>query len=199
MESMLEKIQLVKQKIQKVIFLIFYASSFKKFGQNSTLCYPFKIEGAKFISIDSKSYINENAWLLALQKGKTAPKINIGSGTYIGRFSHIVSVREIEIAQNVLISDKVYISDNLHDYKDISSPIKSQEIFCKKTVYIGENSWLGENACVIGASVGKHCVIGANAVVTTDIPDYSLAVGIPAKVIKKFNHQSKKWEKINSL
>ena len=75
---MLEKIQLVKQKIRKAIFFIFYASSFKKFGQNSTLCYPFKIEGAKFISIASKIYINESAWLLALQKDKTLPKINIG-------------------------------------------------------------------------------------------------------------------------
>ena len=194
---MLEKIQLVKQKIRKAIFLIFYASSFKKFGQNSTLCYPFKIEGAKFISIESKIYINEGAWLLALQKEKTPPKINIGSGTYIGRFSHIVCVRKIEIAKNVLVSDKVYISDNLHDYKDIGTPIKSQDVLCKNPIYIGQNSWLGENVCVIGASVGKHCVIGANAVVTTDIPDYSLAVGAPAKVIKKFNQQSKEWEKIN--
>ena len=80
---MLEKIQLVKQKIRKAIFFIFYASSFKKFGQNSTLCYPFKIEGAKFISIASKIYINESAWLLALQKDKTPPKIKIGRGTYI--------------------------------------------------------------------------------------------------------------------
>jgi acetyltransferase-like isoleucine patch superfamily enzyme len=61
---------------------------------------------------------------------------------------------------------------------------------------IGEGSWLGENVCVIGASIGKHCVIGANSVVTKDIPDYSVAVGIPAKVIKKYNFNKCEWEKI---
>ena len=96
-----------------------------------------------------------------------------------------------------MISDKVYISDNLHDYKDISIPIKAQEILEKSPVVIGENSWLGENVCVIGASVGRHCVIGANSVVINNIPDYSIAVGSPAKVIKKFNHISKTWDKVN--
>lgn len=64
---------------------------------------------------------------------------------------------------------------------------------------IGEGSWLGENVCVIGASVGKHCTIGANAVVTKDIPDYSVAVGIPAKVIKQYNFKTQRWERINNI
>ena len=51
-------------------------------------------------------------------------------------------------------------------------------------------------SCIIGASVGKHCVIGANAVVTKDVPDYCVAVGAPAKIIKKYNLKNKKWEKI---
>lgn len=58
---------------------------------------------------------------------------------------------------------------------------------------IGEGSWIGENVCVIGASVGRHCVIGANAVVTKDIPDYSVAVGAPARVIKKYNFNRGAW------
>ena len=62
---------------------------------------------------------------------------------------------------------------------------------------IGEGSWLGEHVCVIGASIGKHCVIGANAVVVHDIPDYSVAVGAPARVIKKFNEDSNSWVMIN--
>ena len=61
---------------------------------------------------------------------------------------------------------------------------------------IGEGTWLGEGVCVIGAKIGKGCVIGANAVVTKDIPDYSVAVGSPAKVIKKYNSDTKRWEKL---
>ena len=194
---MIEFMQLVKEKIQKVFFLLFLKSSFKKFGKRSTLCFPFRINGSEFISIGEKVHIYEGSWILALKNDGIAPIINIGDGTYVGRFSHIVGVSKVEICNNVLISDKVYISDNLHDYKDISIPIKAQEILEKSPVVIGENSWLGENVCVIGASVGRHCVIGANSVVINNIPDYSIAVGSPAKVIKKFNHISKTWDKVN--
>ena len=102
------------------------------------------------------------------------------------------------ISNDVLISDKVYISDNLHNYKDINIPIKNQNIIDKGTVIIGKHTWLGENVCVIGASVGKHCVIGANSVVLKDIPDYSIAVGSPARVIKKYNKNTNVWEKVNN-
>ena len=67
------------------------------------------------------------------------------------------------------------------NYQDIKLPIKSQAVVFKKSVYIGDHSWLGENVCVIGASVGRHSVVGANSVVTSDIPDYSIAVGSSCK------------------
>ena len=195
---MIEIIQLIKVKIQKVIFLIFYKSSFYKFGKNSTILYPFRINGAKFISISNKVHVNEGSWILALKINDKKPIINIGEGSYIGRFAHIVGVSKVEICANVLIADKVYISDNLHDYKDISMPIKEQGIVAKSPVIIGDSTWLGENVCVIGASVGKHCVIGANSVVLSDIPDCCVAVGSPAKVIKRFNKSTGNWEKVNN-
>ena len=194
---MINFIQSITQKIQKIIFILFYSSSFKKFGKKSTLSFPFRVNGAKYISIGKKVHVNEGAWILALKINEKNPIINIGEGTYIGRFTHIVGVSDVKICDNVLISDNVYISDNLHDYKDVKMPIKSQEILEKGPVEIGENTWLGENVCVVGASVGIHCVIGANSVVTKDIPDYSIAVGSPAKVIKKFNSTTKTWDKVN--
>jgi len=194
---MINFIQSITQKIQKIIFILFYSSSFKKFGKKSTLSFPFRVNGAKYISIGKKVHVNEGAWILALKINEKNPIINIGEGTYIGRFTHIVGVSDVKICDNVLISDNVYISDNLHDYKDVKMPIKSQEILEKGPVEIGENTWLGENVCVVGASVGIHCVIGANSVVTKDIPDYSIAVGSPAKVIKKFNSITKTWDKVN--
>ena len=192
---MIEIIQSIRHKVNKVFFLIFYKSSFNRFGKHSTLTFPFKVNGAKFISIFKKVHISEGAWLLAM-KVKKKPRIIIGNGSYIGRFSHIVSISKVEICSNVLISDKVYISDNLHAYKDIMKPIKDQEIYEKQSVVIGEHTWIGENVSVIGASVGKHCVIGANSVVTSNIPDYCVAVGIPARIIKKYNNTNGKWEKI---
>ena len=135
---------------------------------------------------------------MALNTLSDTPEIEIGDEVYIGRFSHIVSVKSVKIGKNVLISDKVYISDNLHEYKDIDIPIKKQKIINKSIVSIGDNSWLGENSCIIGASIGKHCVIGANSVVLSDIPDYSIAVGTPARVIKRYNRDKNIWEKYNA-
>ena len=63
---------------------------------------------------------------------------------------------------------------------------------------IGEGSWLGTKVTVVGnVHIGKHCVIGANSVVTKNIPDYSIAVGIPARVVKQYNFETKCWERIS--
>ncbi len=193
---MIEFCQNIKLKFQKVFFLLFYKSSFSSFGSRSTLLFPFKVNGAKYIRIGKKVHINEHAWLLSHQIYEHDPKIEIGDDTYIGRNAHIVSVRDVKIGSSVLIADKVYISDNLHDYQEIEIPIKSQPVVFKKSVCIGDHSWLGENVCVIGASIGKHSVVGANSVVISDIPDYSIAVGSPAKVIKQYNHQTNQWERV---
>ena len=195
---MLEIVQKFKNKVNKLLFIIFYKSSFKRFGKKSTICFPFQIDGARHIKIADKVHIHTNSWLLALNTLSDTPEIEIGDEVYIGRFSHIVSVKSVKIGKNVLISDKVYISDNLHEYKDIDIPIKKQKIINKSIVSIGDNSWLGENSCIIGASIGKHCVIGANSVVLSDIPDYSIAVGTPARVIKRYNRDKNIWEKYNA-
>tara|TARA_B100000902_G_scaffold18397_1_gene22046 strand:+ start:614 stop:1201 length:588 start_codon:yes stop_codon:yes gene_type:complete len=194
---MLELVQKTREIIHKLLFLLVYKHSFKSFGKKSTICFPFKIDGAKYITIGNKVHIHSNSWFLALKNQIKQPKIQIDDGVYIGRFSHIVSVSSIKIGKNVLISDKVYISDNLHEYRDINIPIKNQKILEKNNVSIGNNTWLGENTCVIGASIGNHCVIGANSVVLSDIADYSIAVGSPARVIKKYDFKTKNWEKVS--
>jgi acetyltransferase-like isoleucine patch superfamily enzyme len=178
------------------VFRALFAHRFKAFGRKTVLVSPDKIEGEEYIVLEDNVSINSMAWLLAVKQGKVEPKLLIKEGTVIGRFSHIVALQHVEIASNVLIADKVYISDNIHDYRDINIPIIKQPVLFKASVIIGESSWVGENVSIIGASIGRHCVIGANAVVTNDIPDYSVAVGSPAKVIKQFNVEKNEWQKV---
>lgn len=120
----------------------------------------------------------------------------IEDGCTIGHFNHIYATKRIVLRKDVLTADKVYISDNMHGYEDVGTTILRQPVVQRNTVEIGEGSWLGENVSVIGANVGKHCVIGANSVVTHDIPDYSVAVGSPAKVIKRYDFGLRKWIKV---
>ncbi|HLD22995.1 MAG TPA: acyltransferase [Sulfuricurvum sp.] len=179
--------------LQRLWFASLFAHSFKYFGKKVAILNPDIIEGARYISLGDYVSINSKVWLLALQQDNITPQLIIKERTTIGRFAHIVAIRNIIIGKNVLIADKVYISDNLHAYEDITRAIMDQPIVFKKCVEIGENSWIGENVSVIGASIGKHCVIGANSVVTHDIPDYSVAVGAPARVIKRYNSTTHQW------
>jgi acetyltransferase-like isoleucine patch superfamily enzyme len=155
-----------------------------------------RIEGKENIYIGENVVIQKMTWLAAVPITKYSRCcLKIEKGSIIGNFNHIYATECIHIEENVLIADKVYIADNLHQYTEPYIPIMKQPILQLKSIKIGSGSWIGENVCIIGANIGKHCIIGANAVVTNDIPDYSVAVGIPAKVIKRYNHQMCQWER----
>lgn len=91
----------------------------------------------------------------------------------------------------------MYITDCDHEYRDIDIPVMDQGIVQRgQTVSIGDGSYIGINSVIVGnVKVGKHCVIGSNSVVTKDVPDYCVAVGSPAKVIRQHNIRMGEWIK----
>ncbi len=182
------------KKIKRDGYMLFHKGQFCSWGCHSRIISPLQIDGPSNIFIGSNVLVEYKTWLAALPlTGMDTCKLIIEDGTTIGHFNHIYATHSITIEKNVLTADKVYISDNLHNYQDVMLPVAKQPIRQCKPVVIGEGSWIGENVCIIGASVGKHCVIGANSVVTHDIPDYCVAVGGPAEVIKRFHFQEEKW------
>lgn len=184
--------------LKSIFYTTFNRLFFGSIGKKVFIFSPLKIDGKKNIHIEDNVHVYYKTWLYALPvTGCKECKLIIGKGSTIGNFNHIVASHSIVIGKNVLTADKVYISDNIHSYEDIEVPIKEQKILQKKEVQIGDGSWLGENVCIIGATIGKHCVIGANSVVTKDIPDYCVAVGVPAKVIKRYNPDIRKWENVD--
>lgn len=169
---------------------------FGKFGFRSRVGKPLKLEKTKNIFIGKQVSIGKFSWLaanpLAINK---KPILEIQDNTYIGNFAHIYCVNNIIISDNVLIADKVYITDNLHNYHNINLPIIKQEIIQLSPIKINSGAWIGENVCIIGANIGKNSVIGSNSVVTKDIPDFCIAVGSPAKVIKRYSFEKQEWLK----
>lgn len=153
-------------------------------------------QGYKNIFVEENCSIGRNSWLAAVPlTGAKQCNLIIKQDSYIGNFAHIYATKSIIIEKKVIIADRVYISDNMHGYEDINVPIIDQPIIQKKCVVIGEGSWIGENVCIIGSSIGKHCIVGANSVVTHDIPDYCVVAGSPAKIIKQYDFLQKKWIK----
>jgi acetyltransferase-like isoleucine patch superfamily enzyme len=183
-------------KLKVVLFRLRYSSKFKRLGNRSYIAKILRLDGAQYIEIGERVSIQKYSWLLAVKNGETDPELVIGDGSTIGNFNHITAVRSVIFGKNILTADKVYVSDNLHEFEDISIPIMNQGIKFKDNVVIGDGTWIGENVSIIGAKIGKNCVIGSNSVVTNNIPDYSVAVGSPAKVIKQYDMGTMNWKKI---
>lgn len=152
-----------------------------------------KLDGAKYMSIGANVTIGRNCLIETKYShgGRTySPQLTIGDGSYIGDENHITCMGGITIGQNLLTGRRVLISDNNHgnlDLQNLSTPPGRRRLASKGEIRIGNNVWIGENACVLsGVTIGDGVVIAANAVVTHDIPAFSLAAGVPAKIIKTF-------------
>ena len=152
-----------------------------------------KIDHQECVSLGDRVHINDYCWLsIVYEKSESGqlmphhrPKITIGSGTYIGRFSTLACINHLSIGCNVLISDRVFIGDSTHGFLTTEHPIKDQDLFSPGPVIIGDGSWIGIGVSILpNVKIGRNCVIGANSVVTKDIPDFCIAVGNPAKVIR---------------
>lgn len=165
---------------------------FGRFGFGSIVCFPATtIMNERHIRIGEGTMIGPHATLSAGmwpgQPGLNDTVLSIGDRCVIGRGSGIVAHTRVEIGNDVWTGHNVYITDQNHGYEDIASPISRQPCPPDRPVSIGDGSWLGFGVAVLpGSRIGKHVVIGANAVVTGDIPDYSVAVGSPARVVRRF-------------
>lgn len=137
------------------------------------------------------------------EENDNSKKLFIGKNCKLGDDVHIVANEKVIIGDNCLMASKIFISDTSHgDYSsnsnDSSPDIQPEERpLYSKPVRIGNNVWIGENVCILlGVSIGDGCIIGANSVVNKDVPQNSIAVGSPAKVIKIFNDKIKQWTKM---
>lgn len=145
--------------------------------------------------------VQQNCWLdIAYDNPNHKYLIEIGEGSNIGRRSEISAANKIVIGKNVLIAPNVFIADCSHEYRDINTPVMYQGICgINNEVHIGDGSWIGTNSVICGnITIGKNCVIGSNTIVKGDIPDYSVAVGNPSKIIKMFDAKINKWINIHN-
>lgn len=174
-----------------------YKKAFKNFGKNSKIVRPLQLRNVSNISVGKNVTISDFVVMIAEKGYVKLPEIDIGDGCMIGNFNHIVAYDKVTIEENVLIADRVYISDNFHGYKDISIPVSFQSIETKGPTRIGADSWIGENCVIISCDIGKHCIVAANSVVNSDVPDYCLVAGSPAKIKKRFDAENNCWRDVH--
>lgn len=153
-----------------------------------------RIEGAEFLFLGDRVRISDYCRFaiqaVNRQSGSPnialSPRLEIGSDSYVGSFSVFSCMNEITIGKKVAIADHCYIGDLFHGFENIDLPPMDQYLKSHGPVRIGDGAWLGAKVSVLsGVTIGKRCVIGANSVVTRDIPDYHVAAGAPARVIRR--------------
>ena len=195
---MIKLIFRIRAKLWALCFPIIYGSLFKSLGPRSFLMRPFRLDGSGDIEIAAETVIQRGGWLYCEGINGIPAVLRFGKGCILGQNNHIAAVREVIFGEYVLTANNVYISDNLHGYEDVSRPVMHQSVRFKGAVSIGDGTWIGENACIIGAKIGKNCVIGANSVVTHNVPDFSVVVGSPGRVIRQFDSLSGQWRNTRS-
>jgi serine acetyltransferase len=167
------------------------ARRFGSFGDGSLLVFPpGAVFNERWIHIGRDTMIGPRVSLTAGmapgQQMVSDPVIAIGDRTLIGRGSHIVGHLDVSIGDDIQTGPYVYITDQNHRYQDPEMPIGRQWP-AEAPVHIGSGSWLGTGVIVLpGAWIGRNVAVGAGAVVTGRIPDFSVAVGSPARVVKRF-------------
>ena len=160
---------------------------FQSFGWRSRLGSCDMLTNPRAISIGKKVLICKGARLEAVGESDGGrPKITIGEGTAIQFYFHCGAAKCVTIGENVLISGRVYITDHDHVFDDHQLPARKCHELKSAPVVIGDGAWLGEGCVILkGVTVGERAVVGANAVVTKDVPPFTVAGGVPAQVIRK--------------
>ena len=173
---------------------------------------PRQIGNPHLIHLGSDVKLGPNSVLRALQKlpgswlehpegehvtQTFTPELRIGDRVTATGLLQVIAHERIIIEDDVMFATNVFVCDGLHGFERGDVPYKYQGIFRIAPIHIGQGSWLGQNVVVLpGVTIGECAIVGANSVVSKDVPAHSVAVGAPAKVTRRWDHASESWQSV---
>lgn len=169
--------------------MFFYSVFYKNIHFPGYMGPPILLMGLNKVKLGKRVRIFPNARFEVHGEGE----INIHGNVSIGQGFHITSKGSLDIGSGTVISGNVIVTNIDHEYEDINKPILEQPYIVKDTI-IGENCFIGFGVVIqAGTKLGRHCVVGANSVARGTFPDYCVIAGVPAKIIKRYDFNEKKW------
>ena len=199
---MLLKLLLILESVQQRIYSFALRARFKG-AVNIYIHRSARFYGERYITIGSNFTALVGLRLEAIvqyQSLNYSPKIIIKDNVTLNDYVHIGATNYVEIGNNVLVASKVYISDHNHGVYSgsiQSSPDTSpaeRYLTRDMSVIVGDNVWIGESVSILpGVKIGYGSIIGAHSVVTKSVPAYTVVAGVPAKVIKRYDQNSRTW------
>jgi acetyltransferase-like isoleucine patch superfamily enzyme len=168
------------------LFSLAVGGAFAEFGARSVIEPPVRLQGEARIAIGNDVFVGAGSWLQVLAGPDRGVALSIGDGTSIAGSCVLSAAVSIRLGRKVLLARNVYVADHSHAFADTSRAVLDQGIAKVAPVEIGDGAWLGQNVVVgPGVRIGRGAVVGANSVVLEDVPDYSVAVGAPARVVRE--------------
>jgi acetyltransferase-like isoleucine patch superfamily enzyme len=133
------------------------------------------------LEIGEGALLEPNVWITA----PGAARVRIGAGTFLNIGVMVAAAELVEIGEHCMFANGCFVTDASHRFDDPNLPVTWQGFTSKGPTRIGDNVWCGAHVVVTsGVTIGERCVIGANSVVTADIPAFSIAAGAPARVLR---------------
>jgi len=171
--------------------VLHFVAVFKtKCGHKTQISPSVKIFGQCFIG--NHVIIHSRSVLQCIRGGKLC----IQDNSEFNVDCRIQACNSIVIGKNCIFGPRCFIGDGGHDYRNISCPIKDAPLISKGKIIIEDDCWIGVGSSIVGnVIIGKHSVVGANSVVTKNVPPYSVVAGNPAKILYQYNLDNKTWEK----
>jgi acetyltransferase-like isoleucine patch superfamily enzyme len=137
------------------------------------------------LEIGAQTLFEPGVWITAPGQAR----IRIGSGSFLNLGVMVASVELVEIGDHCMFANGCFVSDGAHRFDDPDQPVPWQGFTTKGPTRVGDNVWCGTNVVITsGVTVGERCVIGANSVVTQDLPPFSIAAGAPATVLRTIEY-----------
>jgi acetyltransferase-like isoleucine patch superfamily enzyme len=139
------------------------------------------------LEIGPHTLLEPGVWITIADEGR----VRIGEGTFLNKNVMVAAQELVEIGDHCMFANGCFVTDANHRFDDPQKPVTWQGFTTKGPTRIGDNVWCGANVVVTsGVTIGERCVIGANSVVTTDLPAYSIAAGAPAKVLRQVEYEA---------
>ena len=180
--------------VRDILYTMWIRNFIGQMGEHSRIAYPCSLQGGgqKRIVIGDHTSIQSHGILGCWEKygdQQFSPSIIIGNHCSIGEYNHITAINKITIGDGLLTGRFVYIGDNAHgglSWKEAEIPPVRRHLTSKGEIIIGRNVWIGDKVTILGGvTIGDNVIVGANSVVTHDIPNNCVAVGMPAKVVRQ--------------
>jgi acetyltransferase-like isoleucine patch superfamily enzyme len=191
------RISLETNRVRDKLYTYWIRNFIGEVGKDSFFHYPLRLQGGgnRRISIGFNTSIHAysiiGCWKQYGNNDCYEPEICIGDNCIIGEYCHITAVNRIKIGNGLLTGRFVYIGDNAHgglSWEEASIPPVSRKLNSKGEIIIGSNVWIGDKVTILGGvKIGDNVIIGANSVVTKDIPSNTMVAGVPARIIKSLN------------